>query len=174
MGDRWDPDDEAIRVAIEARLDEAFRTAMLILGDRAAAEDAVADAMLRAWSGRRRLRDTGLAERWFLRIVVNVCRTELRRRSRRLATALDENVVALLPDAAWRSDDRDEIERALARLSPDERVVVALRFGLQLSVPQIADRLEIPEGTAKSRLHYALEHLRAAIEADRRTGRAVG
>jgi RNA polymerase sigma-70 factor (ECF subfamily) len=53
-------------------------------------------------------------------------------------------------------------------------VIVALRYGLQLTVPQIADRLEIPEGTVKSRLHHALEHLRATIEADRRTGRAVG
>ena len=80
----------------------------------------------------------------------------------------------LLSDAAWRSDDRDEIERGLRRLPPDERVIVALRYGLQLTIPQVADRLDIPEGTAKSRLHYALEHLRAAIEADRRTGRATG
>ncbi len=166
--------DETIRATLESRLDDAYRTATMILEDRTAAEDAVADAMLRAWSGRHHLRDSAVADGWFMRIVVNVCRSELRRRGRRPTITLDDRVVPLLSDTAWRSDDRDEIDRGLRRLTPDERVIVALRYGLQLTVPQVADRLDIPEGTAKSRLHYALEHLRAAIEADRRTGRATG
>jgi RNA polymerase sigma factor (sigma-70 family) len=174
MPQRPDSRDEALRTVLETHLDEAFRMATMILGDRTAAEDAVAEAVVRAWSARRRLRDPEVGDRWFRRIVVNVCRTELRRRGRRPTLTLDQTVVPLVPDVALRSDDRDEIGRALARVKPDERVIVALRYGLQLTVPQIADRLEIPEGTVKSRLHHALEHLRATIEADRRTGRAVG
>ena len=57
---------------------------------------------------------------------------------------------------------------ALARLTPDEQVVVAMRFGRDLTVPQIAAQTGLREGTVKSRLHNAQEHLRAAFDAERR------
>jgi RNA polymerase sigma-70 factor (ECF subfamily) len=56
------------------------------------------------------------------------------------------------------------LEPAFARLSPDQRIIVVLRFWRDLSVEEIAERLGIPAGTVKSRLHYALRSLRAAIE----------
>ena len=62
-------------------------------------------------------------------------------------------------DAAGTTEDRDELERALARLSPDQRVVVALRFYRDWTVDDIAERLAIPPGTVKSRLHHALARL---------------
>jgi DNA-directed RNA polymerase specialized sigma24 family protein len=114
MPQRPDSRDEALRTVLETHLDEAFRMATMILGDRTAAEDAVAEAVVRAWSARRRLRDPEVGDRWFRRIVVNVCRTELRRRGRRPTLTLDQTVVPLVPDVALRSDDRDEIGRAPA------------------------------------------------------------
>ena len=64
--------------------------------------------------------------------------------------------------------DRDQLERGFRRLKPEQRAVVVLHFYLGLTAPEIADTLGIPAGTAKSRLHYATETLRAALEADAR------
>ncbi len=150
-------------------LNEAHRVATWILGDPAAAEDAVQDAAARAWAGRTGLRDPAAVSAWFGRIVVNTCRDELRRRNSRPRTA----AVGLADDVADPSvrdaeaADRDEIARAIRRLKPDFQVVLALRFGADLTVPAIADRLGIPEGTAKTRLRDALAAARVAIAAER-------
>ena len=64
---------------------------------------------------------------------------------------------------------RDELGRAFATLEPDHVVVIALRFYADLSVREIANRMGIPEGTVKSRLHHGLKHLKAAVEASQET-----
>ena len=159
--------EDAVRALLLSRLDGAYRLATCILRDAAAAEDAVQEAALRAWAMRRGLRDPDRAEAWFARIVVNECRAELARRSRRPAVSEADLVVARTNP----EELRDEVARALARLTPDEQVVVAMRFGRDLTVPQIALQTGIREGTVKSRLHNAQEHLRAA-EAERRAEEA--
>ena len=156
--------EEAVRALLLSRLDGAYRLATCILRDAAAAEDAVQEAALRAWAMRRGLRDPDRAEAWFARIVVNACRAELARRSRRPVVGELDLVVG--PDES--SELRDEVGRALARLTADEQIVVAMRYGRDLTVPQIALQTGIREGTIKSRLHNAQEHLRAAFEAERR------
>jgi RNA polymerase sigma-70 factor (ECF subfamily) len=82
------------------------------------------------------------------------------------------NLVARAVDADQSPELRDEVGRALARLTADEQVVVAMRYGRDLTVPQIALQTGIREGTIKSRLHNAHEHLRAAFEAERRAQEA--
>jgi RNA polymerase sigma-70 factor (ECF subfamily) len=157
--------DDAVRRLLVARIDDAYRLATFILHDRPAAEDAVQEAALLAWDRRRTLRDSQAADGWFTRIVVNVCRDELRRRARRpVITALDLD--ADVPRGP--SADRPDLGSALDRLTPDEQGLLALRFGRELTVPEIAAQLQIPEGTVKSRLHATLQHLRAALEAERR------
>jgi RNA polymerase sigma-70 factor (ECF subfamily) len=162
--------DDAVRRLLRARIDDAYRLATFILRDPLAAEDAVQEAALLAWDRRGSLRDSASADGWFTRILVNVCRDELRRRSRRL------RVITLDPaDGAWPhppTGDAD-LATALARLTPDEQALVALRFGRELTVPQIAEQLRVPEGTVKSRLHSALQHLRAALDAERRREEAT-
>jgi RNA polymerase sigma-70 factor (ECF subfamily) len=162
--------DDAVRRLLRARIDDVYRLATFILRDPLAAEDAVQEAALLAWDRRGSLRDSASADGWFTRILVNVCRDELRRRSRRL------RVITLDPaDGAWPhppTDDAD-LATALARLTPDEQALVALRFGRELTVPQIAEQLRVPEGTVKSRLHSALQHLRAALDAERRREEAT-
>ena len=161
--------DEAVRRLLRARLDAAYRLAAFILHDPLAAEDAVQEAALLAWDRRQSLRDTVTAEGWFTQIVVNVCRDELRRRARR------PQVVGLAPDDATQSSPirgSAELSSSLARLTPDEQTLLALRYGSDLTVARIASQLDVPEGTVKSRLHAALEHLRAAIDAERREDEA--
>ena len=156
--------EEAVRTLLLSRLDAAYRLATCILRDPVAAEDAVQEAALRAWSMRRGLRDPDRAEAWFARIVVNVCRAELGKRSRQRLVVQTDSV----PATDGSPELRDEVARAVARLNVDEQVVVAMRYGRDLTVPQIAQLTGIREGTVKSRLHNAQEHLRAAFDAERR------
>jgi len=159
------PLDDAVADLLLARATEAHRLAAWILRDPVGAEDIVQEAALIAWNRRSSLRSVASAEAWFNRIVVNTCRDELRRRGRtrefpRLEPAEDP--------ASDRLAERDELDRAVARLTPDEQIVLGLRFGRDLTVPQIAAQTGLPEGTVKSRLHHALEHLRSALAAERR------
>lgn len=183
-------DDDAIRRLLLSRAGDAHRLAAWILHDAATAEDAVQEAALLAWERRRDLRRAETADAWFTRILVNVCRQELRRRAKRRTVrerprddgADDDGRDAgdalsdRLADGRWiadRSAVRDELGAAIVRLDPDEQILLGLRYGRDLTVPQIADVTGMPEGTVKSRLHYALGHLRAELEAERRRGEAL-
>lgn len=165
-------DDRATAFAalLDRGLEAHYRLAAVILGDPVEAEDAVHDAAVVAWRGFAGLRDRDRFEAWFGRILVNGCRDRLRVRRRR-------PVVVAIPDVGstgeGRSIDgdvgvslanRDELERAFARLEPDHAVVIALRYYADLTVPQIATRLGIAVGTVKSRLHHALRRLRSVVE----------
>jgi RNA polymerase sigma factor (sigma-70 family) len=152
--------DEAFRDQLLAWAREARSLATWMLRDADAGDDAVQEAALLGWRKRRTLRDPRRTDVWLNQILVNVCRQELRRRSRSSSTVIDtETVEGHDRDAA----ERDEIAAAMACLKPDEQIVIALRFGRDLSIPQIAVQTGIREGTVKSRLHYALEHMKAAL-----------
>lgn len=156
--------DDELRAVLLARLPDAHRLASWILHDPVAAQDAVQEAALLAWDRRGSLRDAGSGEAWFNRILVNVCRGELRRRARRPQV----REIAPVADGTHGLADRDELTSAIRRLAPDEQSLLALRFGRDMTVPAIAATTGIREGTVKSRLHSALGHLRAALEAERR------
>jgi RNA polymerase sigma factor (sigma-70 family) len=114
----------------------------------------------RAWGT---LRDPARFEPWFDRILINTCRNRLR--SRREATDISEEIAFATGDAYRQADDRDALGGAIAALSPDHKVVIALRFYRDLAVEDIAVRLGIPAGTVRSRLHYALRQLHDFIDA---------
>ncbi len=155
---------EAFAAFDDSRLLSSYRLATLILRDRDEAEDATQEAIARAWSSWATLRDTSRFDAWFDRILVNVCRNKLRHARTLHLVALDD--VNDLPAAGHSeaSIARLALEPAFTRLSPDQRIVVVLRYWRDLTVEEIAERLGIPAGTAKSRLHYALKSLRTAIE----------
>lgn len=161
--------DEIVKDLLVEGVPKAQRLATWILQDPVAAEDAVQEAALFAWNGRSGLRDLEAAEGWFTRILVNVCRAELRRRAKpRVVEA-----VAMVDCGGEALAQRDELGRAIAILKVDEQTLLALRYGRDMTVPQIAGAMDLREGTVKSRLHSALEHLRAALEADRRREEAL-
>jgi RNA polymerase sigma-70 factor, ECF subfamily len=161
---------EALARQIELGLDRGFRLARAILADDLEAEDALQDACLTAWRQGDALRDRDRFQPWFERIIVNGCRDRLRRRQRQRVRALALEAAwraegeGTLPDPAARGRD-DELDHAFDRLDPDHRIVVLLRYWQDLSVDDIAARLDLPAGTVKSRLHYALRTLRSSLEA---------
>ena len=146
-------------------LDSAYRYATLVMGDRGDAEDATHYAALTAWRHLGELRDPAKFEAWFGRIVVNACRDHLRARRRRpVHVELDPELST--PDANDGLASRDALAVAIRSLSADHREVVVLRFYADLTVDQVAARTGVGAGTVKSRLHYALRHLRAAVDAE--------
>ncbi len=151
-----------VRLADE-HLDKAYRLARAILRDPGEAQDATHDAFVQAWRKWETLRDPARFEPWFDRILVNTCRNRLRSR-RWVATDISAEVALATGDHASHAEDRDVIGTAIAALSPDHQLVVALRFYRDLTVDDIATRLDIPRGTVQSRLHYALKRLHEAID----------
>jgi len=153
----------AFRRLAEAHLEECYRLANAILGDPTEARDAVHAAFLRAWQRFSTVRDPARFEWWFKSIVVNICRNRLRHARRHRAGDIADHPTLPVPDHAARSHDRVLVEQALARLEPDDRVILALRFYRDLTVEQIAVLLDVPAGTVKSRLNRALERLRGVV-----------
>jgi RNA polymerase sigma-70 factor, ECF subfamily len=151
-----------VRLADE-HLDRAYRLARAILRDPTEAQDATHDAFVQAWRKWATLRDPSRFEPWFDRILVNTCRNRLRSK-RRQATDISAEVALVTGDHAGHADDRHVLGAAIETLSPDDRVVVALRFYRDLRVDDIAIRLGVPAGTVKSRLHRALQRLHDVIE----------
>lgn len=152
----------------ERHLADSYRLASLILGDRDEAEDATHDAFVAAWKSWGSLRDPARFEAWFGRILVNVCRDRLRRSRRHgvmEATDVSDELLAVPAngDLAAAAADHDAVGRGLARLEPDQRIVLVLRYYRDLPVDEIAARMSVPAGTVKSRLHYALRDLGVAL-----------
>lgn len=158
--------DDQVADLLLARAAEAHRLAAWILRDPVGAEDAVQQAALIAWNRRGSLRKAESAGSWFNHIVVNVCRDELRRRARRRDLPVIEPIAQADTE---RYAEREELGRAIVRLTPDQQIVLGLRFGRDMTVPQIAAETGLAEGTVKSRLHHSLDQLRAAMAAEHRS-----
>ena len=155
--------DTAFVAALEGELSMAYRLAGYLLADSAEAQDAVQEASVRAWRGWKDLREREKFHSWFSQILVNVCRTRLRQRSKRRTVDV-EDVSLESPDPFRAALARDAVGRALSSLSNELRMVVVLRYWGELSLAEIADRLRIPVGTVKSRHHAALQVLRRRIQ----------
>ena len=157
----------AFGTLVAPRLDRLYGVAHLALRDADAAEDALQEALIRAWRDLGSLREPEKLDAWLSRLVSRACLDEVRRRRR----------WSMSPHVPWLHegraeppsiDERERLERAFGRLSAEHRLVLALRFYLDLGLAEIADATGSPLGTVKSRLHYALDEMRAALAADER------
>lgn len=154
---------EALARASSRRL---FVIAHRILRDIDAAEDAVQQTLVAIWKELPRLRDDRKFDAWTYRLVTRAAVREAKRarRGRELATIGPRDTTT--GDASERIADRDTLEQAFRRLSPEGRAVVVLRYYLDLPVGEISEVLGIPYGTVGSRLHRALRDLRSAVNVD--------
>ena len=152
----------------------AFRTAYLVVGDADEARDAAQDGFLRAHAALGRFRADAEFRPWLLKIVANAARNRRRSASRRADLALRAFRDAASGDAApspevllLAAERRSELLAAINGLRAEDRLVIALRWFLEMNEAEMAAVLDCPRGTVKSRLSRATDRLRAAIgEAD--------
>jgi RNA polymerase sigma-70 factor, ECF subfamily len=149
--------------------------ARLVLRDEAAAEDATQEALVAAWRNIHGLRDPDRFDAWLHRLVINACHREARRRRSRGAREVHVPAFdAPEPDETGRLLDRDQLDRGFERLDVDHRAVIVLYYYVGLRPEEAAETLGLPVGTVRSRLHRAMQQMRAALEADARTERLAG
>jgi RNA polymerase sigma-70 factor (ECF subfamily) len=163
-------DPDAFGILAERALPRLVGTAGLILRDADAADDAAQDALVRAWRDLPGLRDPDRFDAWLHRVLVHACGDQGRRRQRDRRDAAAVPASTSQPDTVQRLADRDEMERALGRLTTEQRTAVVLHYYLGLSHPEVAEAIGPPIGTVKSRLSRALDALQAALAADARLG----
>lgn len=137
-----------------------WRAAYAVTMRRELANDVAQEAFVRAVSSLDRFDDSRPFAPWVIRIAVNLAIDELRRERR-----LDSVATADEPARPERESD-DRIVRAVARLAPERRLIVALHYWLDCPTPEIARLLELPLGTVASRLSRALDELRLDLEAE--------
>jgi RNA polymerase sigma-70 factor (ECF subfamily) len=173
-----DGDRHAFDRLVAARLPQAYRLAKAITGHAGDAEDVTQEAFLQAWRNLPRLREPARFDAWFGRILVNEARMALRRRDRVMTVPVDsidvrddEASSRHVPSALDPSIDAiahgDALQRAIDRLTVDQRSILALHHLEERPVADIAAYLGIPVGTAKWRLYEARQALERAMETQR-------
>lgn len=161
-------DQEAFADLVHQVSNTLLGVARRILRDTELAEDALQNALLTIWRKLPHLREADHFEGWAFRILVHACYAEAPRNRRWAST-----VRVLQMDMASDADDiqsisdRDELEQAFRRLPLDQRAVFVLHHYVGLPLVAVAETLGIPDGTARSRLHYATRALRAAFNEQR-------
>ena len=138
-----------------------FHVSWSMLGREPDCADAVQEALTRAWQRRSSLRNPEKFKPWLMRILVNTCNDILRRQSRQTLLA-DED---LLSQEDTPSDPLS-VREAIECLKPEWRTVILLHYLEGCSVSEIAQMLQIPQGTVKSRLLYARKRLCALMKED--------
>ena len=162
-------DEEAFASIARGSADRLFAVAHRILRDVGRAEDAVQQTLVTAWRQLPELREVDRFEAWIHRIFVHACYAEAKRARRWSANVRMLSVDGpSTPDTALSVATRDALDRGFRRLPPNQCAVFVLHHYLDLPLREIAETLGVPVGTVKSRLHYATESLRAALEADAR------
>lgn len=160
-------DHDAFTLLVDLTIAQLDTAARLILRDPELARDAVQETFIHAWRDLRSLRDPDRFDAWLHRLLVNASLDLDRRRRRRVIevelTTIDSPAVS---DTAGDLADRELLDQALARLDPGHRAVVVLHYFLGMPLPDVARSVGIPVGTAKSRLHYALEAMRVSVFAE--------
>ncbi len=157
-------------MVVERYQEVAFRAAYLILHDAAAAEDVAQEAFVRAYRRLHTFRRGEPFRPWLMRIVTNLALNEIRARSRRTGLLGRIGIFAARsveppPEAVAASDDASAMLRAIGELPENDRILLHLRYYLELPERDIAAAIGMPAGTVKSRLHRAGRRLRDVIEA---------
>jgi RNA polymerase sigma-70 factor (ECF subfamily) len=157
-------DHAAFEALTSAAYHRLFAIASRILRDQFAAEDAVQEALVRAWRDLPGLREADRFDAWLHRLLVRACADEGRRARRYRPEIAGVEIDPREPsDDVARVADRDELERAFLSLSIEHRSVMVLVHYVGLSAPEVASILGVPTGTVYSRLHYAARQMRELL-----------
>jgi len=142
------------RIAEQER--KMYAIALSYLRSEADALEAVQEASCRAWIKRRKLKHPEAMSSWLIRIVINCCMDELRRRKRSFPTDRIEEREA----GEMKSNERIDLERAFERMKPKYRHAIMLKYYQGMTAAEIAQVLHKPEGTIKTWLREGLKKLK--------------
>lgn len=149
--------------------DGLFAVAHRVLRDFDAAADALQVALVRMWRDLPSLSDPDRFEAWAHRVLIRACHDSIRaRRPAGPQLHLLDGGRAIVADHAREVVERDELDHAFRRLTPEQRAILVLQYYRDMKLEDIAELLQIPIGTVRSRLYYAKRALRSALEADAR------
>lgn len=161
---RGDP--RALEELVRITHRRAYALAYRLVGDPIEAEDVVQESYLRIFRGLGGFRGEARFETWMHRIVTNTAFNQMRRRGRFGIVTEEEKLDRPVPDRSEElATQRDELERALARLPEGQRVVLVLKDVYDLSCREIGEEVGIEEGAVKVRLHRARKRLREILAA---------
>ncbi|QDT17889.1 ECF RNA polymerase sigma factor SigW [Alienimonas californiensis] len=154
---------------VDRHADRVHDTLAKLLGDPHEASDAAQEAFLKAWRKLHTFRGDSSFRTWLTRIALNAAASRRRTAARRgtrtgLPPGPREDVRAAAPDAATLGDERDRAVRAaVAELAEEFRVVVVLKEFEELSYEAIAEIVDVPVGTVRSRLHRGRAELKRRL-----------
>ena len=153
-------DEIALREFLHTAYPRLVAAVALVCGSRPTAEDAVQEALLRAWERSEKGEEIESLNAWVATVAMNLARSGLRRvRSERRARARLHGLAASEPAGL----DRIDVERALSTLPRRQREAVVLRYYLRMDTREVAGALGINEGTVKSTLFRARTALASAL-----------
>ncbi len=162
-------DDSALEDFISSTQEQAFRMAMGILNDRERCQDVLQEVYLTVFQKISQLKSPAALRGWFCQILVNRCRQELR--GRKFTSSLEGLPESGVEDGTAQVDQRLDVQAALSRLASDDREVLTLREVMDFSYQQIADNLQLPLGTVRSRIFNARQRLLAAFTSPQKRNR---
>ncbi len=163
-GDRQATDD-----LLRRHHDRIYAVCRRLTGNDADAADATQEALIAVVRGLRRFDGRSRFSTWSYRVAVNASLDELRRRRRRPVAAGDEEPLAVAPDGSERATARVDVDRALARLPEEFRAAVVLRDLCGLDYAEIAEVLDVPAGTVRSRIARGRAALVPFLAVERRS-----
>lgn len=161
-----DGDEAAFAELVPGTATRLLGVAYRILRDSDLAEDATQQALLITWRKLPSLRDADRFEAWTYRLVVHASYAEAKRQRRWMEPARLVSERRIAPDETGQVVDRDRLDRGFRRLSMNHRAVLVLHHYVGLPLTEIAELLQVPFGTVRSRLHYGIQAMRDSIEAD--------
>lgn len=173
-----DQDAEAFEVLLERYRAPIHRHISRMVVDKASTDDLVQEVFLKVWTNSGQWDGTGSFKSWLFRIATNTCLNHLRTTRRRRETILDvtdgitwesdetetpnwmaDTSVPGPEEALGRTVQRETVRKLLSKLPEDKQQVISMIYGSDMDIREAASALGIPEGTVKSRLHYALRRL---------------
>ncbi len=160
-------DVEAFATLVERYRDRCARYAMHMLGNREDADEVMQDAFVRAYRSLGRCEDPERFGAWLFRILVNRCRTAGARRARRARTFLDDETALLTASEEHPAEQwawREEIERALNDLQPEQREAFLLKYVEGLGYDEMAELTGVGVSALKMRVMRACDRLRALLK----------
>jgi RNA polymerase sigma-70 factor (ECF subfamily) len=149
---------ESFSQAVFSVKDQAYRIAYCYLNEENDSMDVVCDAMEKAYRKLKSLRQPQFFSTWFIRIVINECKALLKKRKQVHVS------IETLSAQAQQSEEIMDLKLAIQSLTPLERVLVQMKYFFGYTFSEIAEAVEMPEGTVKTKLYHTLKILKSKLE----------